>query len=111
MVWLFRSPIPWGGGGYFTSSNEDYLPSRRMGRGESAPCGLVSLSLNQLLHPSLLSPVLKTKIFDDDLRFGLLILNSPNFHLLDACPALYSDTTYEVEFLKINEKVAENSPF
>jgi hypothetical protein len=33
-----------GGGGHFTCSNEDYLPLRRLekGEGESAPCALQS---------------------------------------------------------------------
>jgi hypothetical protein len=41
MVWLYRSPSQWGGGGRFTRSNDFYLPSLRLedGGGGSAPCG------------------------------------------------------------------------
>ncbi len=36
MDWLYRSPIPVGGAGYFTISNDFYLPSRHLeGGGES----------------------------------------------------------------------------
>jgi hypothetical protein len=33
MVWLYRWPIAVGGGGYFTSSNDFYLPSRAKRKG------------------------------------------------------------------------------
>jgi hypothetical protein len=41
MVWLYRSAILWGEGGYFTHSNDFYLPSRRLeeGRGGVSTLG------------------------------------------------------------------------
>jgi hypothetical protein len=33
MVWLYRSPLPVGGEGYFTLTNDFYLPSLRLEEG------------------------------------------------------------------------------
>jgi hypothetical protein len=50
MVWLYHSPTHGGGGGYFTWSNNFYLPSRRLEKGggvKSAPCDLRSIIVNR----------------------------------------------------------------
>jgi hypothetical protein len=47
-VWLYRSPMPWwGGGGYFNCSNDFYLPSRGLEGEWSASC------VQTLLSPTL----------------------------------------------------------
>ncbi len=45
MVWRYRSPIPIGRRGYFTRSNDIYLPSPRLeaGGGRQHPVGLLTI--------------------------------------------------------------------
>jgi hypothetical protein len=65
-VWLYRSPMPWwGGGGYFTCSNYFYLPMRRLEGGGSAPCGqtLLPPTLASQHEQNDLSAPLATSIF------------------------------------------------
>ncbi len=73
----------WGGRGYFTCTNDFYLPSRRLeGGGGSAPCGAYSFLLNLrnlalLVHHAIFAGILH---YYENIRRLLEIVNASGYH-------------------------------